>query len=1381
MADLQWTSKSIKSVPEDTDQLLIIDNVDGNNRRITLGTLPSAALPVPDTTPIVEGSSDSSKLLRFEIDGFVGGGIRILTPPDANGVIVLEDVSQILTNKTITAAANFLSIASTDLTDTANIVLNNQINSYDAGSKQNFLGDTSGTAGLNVGGILGNPTTQTDGDLWLNTSTNTLFARINSTNVDISAAGEVFTWTADHDAGTFDLLNVGGITINNPGNTFQYILTSAAILDDRTLTLPLLTANDTLVTEAFAQTLTGKTIDGDDNTISNIDETMQTVDVGAIGTVLTSIGAGSPPQYLSAGSQTPIIQDVNYANFSMTNVDAIGFNGTGASAGDTIPNIYSTAAGMFLNVPSTLSFHIDVDGTEEYAFSATALDMQDNILSDVGNIILAETLIVPGSTLHSIYVDTGGIIFHTTSGDDFDFQFGSNSKYTFDENNADWQGNNLIQMGVLSFIDVNTSLTQTGLDLLIDVASSGSINLRVNDTLEYDFTASQADFKSNSIIAATINAALQTSVTNISETMQIVTAGAGGTVLTSNGAGFVPSYQSIAGTGDVVGPGSATDDAIARFDTATGKLIQNGVITIDDNANVELIRSLQFTSHTSAPSPTIEYIAVVNSDFEINVIDGHVFKLEVDETDEYVFNQSAADFKSNNLIMGNSYIQVSSIGTPGTTGSATTGKIFLDSGNDNHLSIIRNLGIVDLESGSQTPWIENINAAGFDLQSLSNLEFQNTSGVPTISTPAIYVFSGDMILNVADANFYNFEINGSSEYTFSATQADFQNNAIIDLNRIEFNGAGTTPVATVQYITGDAAGIEINAPTGDVIDLKIAGNESFQVSSSEVSFKGLAARNAAYLRIIERSTAPPDEADLGTLWVKNDVPNTLWFTDEDGTDFQLNVAAGIAAVVDDTSPQLGGTLDGNGFDIQLDEANEITFDGATATQTISGSAGGLTFILPTSDIYDFVINSTSEYTFSESAADFNDNSITNATIDGDLNTILDINETQMNVSVGVADTLLTSNGVGVAPTYQSLFPINFPENAGGNATVTQDIDFSINDRHSQQYTLTQNTTLTFSGTVASTTEYVDLFIVQDGTGGWTLTLPIGTVNKTEVEAGINLGAGGETSILLKFAFGTFYAFLQGSSSASEVFTWTADHSMATFKLTATAANDVILNAPTGQGVSIEVAATEQYLFNATLANFNGSNLQNVPQILDSNGEELLIFTTTASAVNELTLVNAASGNAVELRATGDNTNVDVKFVPKGTGTFYGNRETWSWPLTDETTAPSTGVKYTTEPAPYTMTIEDAIAGLTIAGTTSTFTLDVLMETLVDSNSFATIFSTLLTTDATKFTSTNATTPPVLSTTTWLKGKRLQLSITTLDTGGTARGVKISLITHATAK
>lgn len=47
--------------------------------------------------------------------------------------------------------------------------------------------------------------------------------------------------------------------------------------------------------------------------------------------------------------------------------------------------------------------------------------------------------------------------------------------------------------------------------------------------------------------------------------------------------------------------------------------------------------------------------------------------------------------------------------------------------------------------------------------------------------------------------------------------------------------------------------------------------------------------------------------------------------------------------------------------------------------------------------------------------------------------------------------------------------------------------------------------------------------------------------------------------------------------------------------------------------------------------------------------ELLKFIETASAVNEVTITNAATGNAPEISSTGDDTNVDIKITPKGSG------------------------------------------------------------------------------------------------------------------------------------
>lgn len=56
----------------------------------------------------------------------------------------------------------------------------------------------------------------------------------------------------------------------------------------------------------------------------------------------------------------------------------------------------------------------------------------------------------------------------------------------------------------------------------------------------------------------------------------------------------------------------------------------------------------------------------------------------------------------------------------------------------------------------------------------------------------------------------------------------------------------------------------------------------------------------------------------------------------------------------------------------------------------------------------------------------------------------------------------------------------------------------------------------------------------------------------------------------------------------------------------------------------------------------------VTAIADTNGNELIIVTATASAVNEVTLANAATGNGPTITASGE-TNVPVTLAAKGTG------------------------------------------------------------------------------------------------------------------------------------
>jgi len=56
-------------------------------------------------------------------------------------------------------------------------------------------------------------------------------------------------------------------------------------------------------------------------------------------------------------------------------------------------------------------------------------------------------------------------------------------------------------------------------------------------------------------------------------------------------------------------------------------------------------------------------------------------------------------------------------------------------------------------------------------------------------------------------------------------------------------------------------------------------------------------------------------------------------------------------------------------------------------------------------------------------------------------------------------------------------------------------------------------------------------------------------------------------------------------------------------------------------------------------------------ILDTGGNELIKLTATGSAVNEITLANAASGNDPRITLSGGSTNIGLEVLPKGTGAF----------------------------------------------------------------------------------------------------------------------------------
>ena len=101
-------------------------------------------------------------------------------------------------------------------------------------------------------------------------------------------------------------------------------------------------------------------------------------------------------------------------------------------------------------------------------------------------------------------------------------------------------------------------------------------------TCTYTFLAGVTEEGSGDVTAAAnlTNNAVVVGDGGVKGVKTLAALGASGTVLTSNGAGVPPSFQTISG-GDVVGPASSTDNAVALFDLATGKLLQNSTVIVD--------------------------------------------------------------------------------------------------------------------------------------------------------------------------------------------------------------------------------------------------------------------------------------------------------------------------------------------------------------------------------------------------------------------------------------------------------------------------------------------------------------------------------------------------------------------------------------------------------------------------------------------------------------------------------------------------------------------------------------------------------------------------------------------------------------------------------
>jgi hypothetical protein len=135
--------------------------------------------------------------------------------------------------------------------------------------------------------------------------------------------------------------------------------------------------------------------------------------------------------------------------------------------------------------------------------------------------------------------------------------------------------------------------------------------------------------------------------------------------------------------------------------------------------------------------------------------------------------------------------------------------------------------------------------------------------------------------------------------------------------------------------------------------------------------------------------------------------------------------------------------------------------------------------------------------------------------------------------------------------------------------------------------------------------------------------------------------------------GAFTLALNQVGGASVI--WAAtDKSVKQIYLNGTDAVDTGLVSATGVATLTNKTLNSPTLTTATINNAT-VNSPIINEIDDDAGNEFIIFSKVTTAVNEVTIANAATGNDPTFTASGSDTNIGLDFIPKGTGavTFLG--------------------------------------------------------------------------------------------------------------------------------
>lgn len=466
------------------------------------------------------------------------------------------------------------------------------------------------------------------------------------------------------------------------------------------------------------------------------------------------------------------------------------------------------------------------------------------------------------------------------------------------------------------------------------------------------------------------------------------------------------------GSGDVTGPGSSTDDALARFDSTTGKVIQNSVGVLSDAGDLSGLNDI-----TLAGTVDGRDVAADGTTLDNHVADTsnpHTTTLALALSSGSTTGGTGPEISAGDPVTLNENASV-----PGGAPAAGKGKIWVRNDSPNVLIFTDDAGTdIDLTSGGSTPTLSQVLGAGsstggddltvttgdsvvFPLTSGSNVNLTESSGFSiatdggaddvvidtSAGTGAINLTpGGDLVLDYAtwpasdgsasqvlrtdgagnlswasgsqglDSVLVVGNETGGTDIVVTSgdaiAAADGSSSAGADLSLSggdadgAGNAGGNATVVGGAGVGGGAGGVTFvqggtGGATGGGGDVSIisgtaggsggdAGDITLSSGSSSAGDIGVVHVANTALQFTEQSAVPGPSivATQGRVWVKDDAPNTLWFTDDAGTDFQVGGSGAPGSTLAATL-SAGNTT--GGTDIVVSSGDEInSSDGSSS-------------------------------------------------------------------------------------------------------------------------------------------------------------------------------------------------------------------------------------------------------------------------------------------------------------------------------------------------------------------------------------------------------------------------------------------------------------------